>query len=35
MSTGAPATDFVTWLRDEYPATSEANVIGAERREAS
>jgi len=30
-----PATDFVRWLRDEYRATSEANVTGAERREAA
>jgi hypothetical protein len=29
-----PATDFVRWLR-EYRATSEANVTGAERREAA
>jgi hypothetical protein len=26
-----PATDFVRWLRDEYRATTEANVTGAER----
>jgi hypothetical protein len=30
-----PATDFVRWLRDEYRATTEANVTGAERREAA
>ena len=30
-----PATAFVTWRRHEYRATSEANVTGAERREAA
>lgn len=30
-----PATDFVRWLADDYRASAEANVIGAERREAA
>jgi hypothetical protein len=28
-----PAVRFVEWLRDEWRATAEANVTGAERRE--
>ena len=30
-----PATDFVRGLADEYRASAEANVTGAERREAA
>jgi hypothetical protein len=30
-----PATAFVEWLADEVRASSEANVTGAERREAA
>jgi hypothetical protein len=30
-----PATDLVRWLADEVRASGEANVTGAERREAA